>query len=85
MQMCHPNAYLRNIRNVKSGLAARSKILFLLDSRGDSASKIARASGLTYGVVTHHLRLLECQGTVERRGSKRFVWLATGYGQTRLS
>ena len=81
----HPNAYLENIRNVKSGLAARSKILLLLDEQGSSAINIAQKSALTYGVVTYHLHLLKNEGTVERKGSRRYVWLSSGYGQKRLS
>ena len=81
----HPNAYLKNIRNVHSGLVARTKILALLETRGFTASKIAKESALSYGVVMHHLRLLKNEGTVERKGSGRYVWLATGLGQKRLS
>lgn len=81
----HPNAYLKNIRNVHSGLVARTKILALLETRGFNASKIAKESALSYGVVMHHLRLLKNEGTVERKGSGRYVWLATGLGQKRLS
>lgn len=80
----HPNAYLKQIRNVHCGLEARTKILVLLEKQGFAACKIANESGLTYGVVTHHLRLLKNEGTVERRGNKRYVWLATGFGQSRL-
>lgn len=83
-QTGHPNAYLKNIRNVKSGLAARSKILLFLDEQGFSASKIAKECALTYGVVMYHLRLLRDECIVERKGSRRFVWLSTGYGQKRL-
>ncbi len=80
----HPNAYLKNIRNVKCGLKARSKILVLLEKQGCSASKIAKQTALSYGVVVYHLRLLKNEGTVARKGSGRYVWLATGLGQKRL-
>ncbi len=81
----HPNAYLKNIRNVTSGLRARTKILIVLEKQGCSASKIAKETAFSYNVVVHHLRLLKNEGTVERKGSRRFVWLATGLGQKRLS
>jgi hypothetical protein len=81
----HPNACLKNIRNVKSGLAARSKILSLLDNGGFSASRIAKETALSYGVVRHHLGLLEKESVVKRSGSKRFVWVSTGLGQKRLA
>jgi DNA-binding transcriptional ArsR family regulator len=81
----HPNAYLKNIRNVHGGLIARTKILALLEKQGFNASKIAKESALSYGVVVHHLKLLKNEGTVERRGNRRYLWLATGLGQKRLS
>lgn len=81
----HPNAYLKNIRNVHCGLLARTKILALLETQGFNSSKIAQQSGLSYGVVAYHLKLLKNEGTVERKGNRRYVWLATGLGQKRLS
>ena len=80
----HPNAYLKNIRNVHCGLLARTKILVLLEAQGFTASKIAKESELSYGVVTYHLKLLKNEGTVDRKGNRRYVWLATGLGQKRL-
>ena len=54
----HPNAYLKNIRNVHCGLVPRTKILVLLERKNE--------------------------GTVERKGNRRYVWLVTGLGQKRL-
>jgi predicted transcriptional regulator len=84
-QTMHPNAYLKNIRNVKSGLMARTKILTLLEKQAFNASKIAMESSMSYGVVIYHLKLLKNEGTIESRGIRRYVWLATGLGQKRLS
>ncbi len=84
-QTWHPNAYLKSIRNVRSGLSARTKILLLLDAQGLGAAKIAKESKLTYNVVMYHLRLLKSEGTVERHGDRRYVWLPTGLGQKRLN
>lgn len=70
---------------MQSGLSARSKILVLLEREPYSAGKIAKQSLLTYNVVIYHLRLLKHEGTVERRGSRHYVWLPTGVGQKRLS
>jgi hypothetical protein len=84
-QIWHPNAYLKNIRNVRSGLSARTKILVMLDAQGLGAAKIAKESKLTYNVVMYHLRLLKTEGTVERHGERRYVWLPTGMGQKRLN
>jgi predicted transcriptional regulator len=58
--------------------------LALLETQGLSASKIAKELDLTYGVVTYHLKLLKNEGTVERKGNRRYVWLETGLGQKRL-
>jgi hypothetical protein len=80
----HPNAYLKNIRNVHCGLVVRTKILVLLEKQSYSASKIANQTALSYAVVMYHLKLLKNEGTVGRKGSRRFVWLATGLGQKRL-
>ncbi|MCW4023938.1 MAG: hypothetical protein NWF01_02755 [Candidatus Bathyarchaeota archaeon] len=80
----HPNAYLKNIRNITSGVAARSKVLTVLDKDCFSASKISQQTGLSYNVVVYHLKLLEAEATVKRKGNRRYVWLSTGFGQTRL-
>ncbi len=56
----------------------------LLDKEPFSAAKLAQISKLTYNVVMYHLRLLKSEGTVARRGSRRYVWLSSGLGQKRL-
>jgi len=80
----HPNAYLSNIKNIRLGLQARTKILNVLDKRSLDAKTVSKETGMTYGVVIHHLRLLEAEGIVERKGSKPHVWVLTGLGQKRL-
>jgi len=80
----HPNAYLSNIRNIKLGLRARTKILSVLERFSVDAKTIAKEKGMLYGVVLHHLRLLETEGIVERKGSKPHIWALTGLGQKRL-
>ena len=80
----HPNAYLRNVRNVKAGLRARSIILQALEGNPAAASKIAKEATLTYSVVMHHLRLLQDEGIVDRKGSRPSLWVSTGLGQKRL-
>ncbi|MCW4046267.1 MAG: hypothetical protein NWE99_01705 [Candidatus Bathyarchaeota archaeon] len=39
---------------------------------------------MSYNVVMHHLRLLQHEGTVIRRGDRPYVWMLTGLGQKRL-
>jgi DNA-binding transcriptional ArsR family regulator len=80
----HPNAYLKNVRNVLCGLRARTKILVLLETRYFDASRLAKETAMSYGVVMHHLKLLRAEGIVERKGCGKYVWLATGFGQKRL-
>jgi hypothetical protein len=46
---------------------------------------IANEARMHYGVVVHHLKLLEAEEIVERKGSKPHIWTLTGVGQTRLS
>ena len=81
----HPNAFLTAIRNTRKGLRSRTKILQTLEKSSGTASSIAKKTGLTYNVVMHHLRLLEAEEIVRRKGSKRFVWELTGLGQKRLA
>ncbi len=57
----------------------------LLDEQGSSAINIAEKGALTYSIVLYHLHLLKNEGTVERKGRRRYVWLSSGYGQKRLS
>jgi predicted transcriptional regulator len=75
---------LQHVKNVKSGLKARTKVLNVLETRGSAATAIAESKSLSYGVVMHHLRLLENEGTVSRKGKRPYIWLLTGLGQKRL-
>jgi len=80
----HPKAYLSNIKNIRLGLQARTRIMNVLDKCSVDAKTIAKETGMHYGVVMHHLRLLEEEGIVERKGSKPHIWTITGLGQRRL-
>jgi len=80
----HPNAYLKNIRNVSSGLKARTKILEVLESKSFDGVRIAKETSLSYSVVMHHLRLLENEGMVHHKGHRPYYWVSTGLGQRRL-
>ena len=81
----HPNAYLKKIKNMNSGLKTRTKILENLESKPSSSGRIAKDAFLSYNVVMHHLRLLEKEGIVQRKGSRPYYWVSTGLGQKRLS
>jgi predicted ArsR family transcriptional regulator len=69
---------------VKSGLKARTRILAALETHTSAATAIAKSMLLSYSVVMHHLRLLENEGTVNRKGNRPYVWVLTGLGQKRL-
>jgi len=81
----HPNAYLSSIRNIKLGLKARTRLLDVLERLSVDAKTIAKETGMPYRVVMHHLRLLEAEGIVERKGRKPHTWALSGLGQRRLT
>jgi DNA-binding transcriptional ArsR family regulator len=80
----HPKAYLSNIKNIRLGLQARTRILNVLDKESVDAKGISSKTGMHYGVVMHHLRLLRIEGIIERKPSKPHIWALTGLGQKRL-
>jgi len=75
---------LQQIKNIRNGLKARTVLLNLLETRISDASSIAKETLLSYGVVMHHLKLLERENTVLRKGHRPYVWELTGLGQKRL-
>lgn len=81
----HPNAYLENIRNTRLGLSARTRILDSLDKFSGDAKTVGKGAGMHYGVVMHHLKLLEAENIVQRKSGKPYVWALTGKGQKRLA
>ena len=84
-QVFHPRAFLSRKRNVRLGLVARTRILQALERRESDVKGIMGLSELKYNVVIHHLRLLEAERVVVKRGGKKpFVWELTGGGQQRL-
>ena len=81
----HPNAYLERMRNVIAGLTARTKILNALDDRRVlTVKEIADLAVLSSSVSRYHLRLLEAERIVKRRGKRPYKWRITGKGQKRL-
>jgi len=80
----HPKAFLSQKRNVKLGLTARTRIIVALEKAASSIRGVANATGLNYNVVLHHLRLLEAEKVVTRKGNRPFLWELTGMGQQRL-
>jgi len=81
----HPNSWLPRIRNVSSGLKARSLILTVLEQGERTAMDVAEETGMKYPRVLRHLHLLESSGVVERDDAHRpYRWSLTGLGQRRL-
>jgi DNA-binding transcriptional ArsR family regulator len=80
----HPKAFLMEKRNVRLGLLARSRIARFLEKQPSNAKTIAEATGMSYGVVLHHLHLFEAERVVARKGKKPFQWELTGAGQQTL-
>jgi predicted transcriptional regulator len=80
----HPNAYLSNIRNVRLGLRARTKILNVMEKTIGDAKTIATQAGLSYAVTVHHLKLLGAEEIVDGKDHKPSIWATTGKGQKRL-
>ena len=80
----HPNAHLANLRNVNLGLRARTKILNVLERGSSDAKTIANKAAMHYGVVMHHLKLLQSEGIIRRADGRPSVWTLTGAGQQRL-
>ena len=80
----HPKAFLIEKRNVRLGLLARSRIARFLEKQPSNAKTIAKGIGMSYGAVLHHLRLLEAEKVVARKGKRPFRWEFTGAGQQAL-
>jgi len=66
-------------------LRARSQILNALEKGSSDAKSVAKDTKLQYNVVIHHLKLLEKEGMVERKGRRPYIWGLTGLGQKRLT
>lgn len=81
----HPKAYLTRIRNVKPGLAARTKIILALEKNPVDAKTIAEQAEITYNVAIYHLHLLDAEKIVQKTGGRPYVWKLTGAGQKRLT
>ena len=83
-EVFRPNAYLQHVRNVIAGLRARTRIILALEKNTNNAIFLAKVTSLSYSVVLHHLKLLESEDIVKRRGKRPYNWLLTGLGQKQL-
>ncbi len=80
----HPKAFLTTKRNVSRGLTARTQLVLALENTALKVTGIGKVTGLSYKVVLHHLKLLEAERVVTRKGNKPHIWELTGAGQQRL-
>ena len=70
---------------MRLGLRARTRVISVLEKGAQSAKIISQQTGLNYGVVRHHLLLLELENIVVRKARRPFSWELTGAGQQTLS
>lgn len=79
-----PLAWLSKIRNMKRGLIVRTTILGRLrqaERAGKTIRELSNETDLGYNVILHHLKILEKEKIVIRKGKRPFKWLLTGIGQ----
>jgi hypothetical protein len=81
----HPKAFLSNTRNVKQGLATRTRIASALDRQPCTARIMGKETSTNYSSVMHHLHLMETESIVKRSSTKPYVWELTGAGQKKLT
>jgi len=82
----HPNSWLPSIRNVASGLKARSQILTVLEGGERTVKEVAEETEMNYPRVLRHLHLLKSAEVVKRDDAHRpYRWSLTGLGQRRLA
>jgi len=81
----HPNAFLSARRNIRPGLVARTRIVLILEKGALNTKALVQQTKLSYSSVRYHLRLLEIEKIISRKGSKPFSWELTGVGQQRLT
>ncbi|MCD6530105.1 winged helix-turn-helix transcriptional regulator [Candidatus Bathyarchaeota archaeon] len=56
----------------------------MIEAKPSSAKEISGETGLNYSSVLHHLKLLEHERIVARKGGRPYLWFTTGAGQLRL-
>jgi len=81
----HPKAFLTLKRNIRVGLFARTRILFILEKGASNAKGVAKETGLSYASILYHLHLLEAENILTRKGKRPYLWELTGAGQQRLT
>ncbi len=81
----HPKAFLTKRRNVRAGLASRTRILNSLENGAKSCRELCKDTTLSYYRVTYHLKSMRRERLVEKSGTRKpFRWSLTPYGQQEL-
>jgi predicted transcriptional regulator len=81
----NPRAYLTTMKNVRAGLASRTKVLSSMERGAGTIAEISEKSRISYACAAHHLRLLMKERIVTRSGTKRgYFWALTKFGQQSL-
>ena len=75
---------MKHVRNVKAGLRTRTKLIAELEKKSHHAKGLSKKASLSYSVILHHLRLLESEDIVNRKGKRPYFWNLTGLGQKQL-
>ncbi len=81
----HPKAFLLKTKNVKKGLATRTKIVSTLDTLQYTAKAINEKTGIHYSSILHHLHLMENENIIKRNDKRPYIWVLTGVGQKKLT
>lgn len=81
----HPKAFLTLRRNVRPGLITRTRIVSIIEEVLVNAKTIAQQTGYSYANILYHLRLLEAEGVLVRKGKRPYLWELTDVGQQRLT
>ncbi len=83
--MINPKAYLTRVKNVRSGLEARSKLVEALSARGLTTQELCKAVNMRPGKARYHLQNMVKDGVVKkRRSGRRIIWELTGTGQASI-
>jgi predicted ArsR family transcriptional regulator len=77
-------AYLTYIRNLDRGLASRTQIIHVIETKdAPSTADIADELEISYSTVRYHLKNLERESVVRRRGVSG-TWHLLDQGQAKL-
>lgn len=81
----HPKAYLRNKRNVRTGLHKRTLIIEVISRKPSKIKGIANETNLSYQSTAYHVRTLKKENIITSSTRKKpSVCKLTRFGQQKL-